>query len=176
MFLFPNLDSTLSVLAAIVTPAVMILATSSLILTTTNRLVRIVDRVREMLPEFEALVRSDAPDDSKVSMLFDDLRRATVRARVGQQALAQLYLGLGAFVATSIALGVVTYARLDAGWMPLLFGAVGMALLFSASILLIFESRIALASAYAEMDYIRRITSHLAQPELRKKRRWRMFR
>ena len=90
--------------------------------------------------------------------------------------MAQLYLGLGAFVATSIALGAVTFAGLDAGWMPLLFGAIGVALLFSASILLIFESRIALASAYAEMDHIRRITSHLAQPELRTKRPWRMFR
>jgi len=96
MFFLPNLDSTLNVLAAMVTPAVMILATSSLILTTTNRLVRVVDRVREMLPQFETLARSDAPDASKMTMLFDDLRRATVRARVGQQALAQLYLGLGA--------------------------------------------------------------------------------
>jgi len=176
MFFLPNLDSTLNVLAAMVTPAVMILATSSLILTTTNRLVRVVDRVREMLPQFETLARSDAPDASKMTMLFDDLRRATVRARVGQQALAQLYLGLGAFVATSIALGAVTFARLNAGWMPLLFGAIGVVLLFSASILLIIQSRIALASAYAEMDYIRRFTSHLAQPELRKTRRWRMFR
>ena len=96
MFCLPNVDSTLNVLAAMVTPAVMILATSSLILTTTNRLVRGVDRVREMLPEFEILARSDAPDASKMTMSFDDLRRGTVRARVGQQALAQLYLGLGA--------------------------------------------------------------------------------
>jgi hypothetical protein len=69
------------VLAAMVTPAVMILATSSLILTTTNRLVRVVDRVREMLPEFEALASSDSPDNPKMAMLFDDLHRATVRAR-----------------------------------------------------------------------------------------------
>jgi hypothetical protein len=176
MFSLPTLDSTLGVLSAMITPAVMILATSSLILTTTNRLVRIVDRVREMLPEFEKLVHAERSDERKQAMLFDDLGRATIRARLGQQALAQLYLGLGAFLATSIALGVVTFARLDAGWVPLLFGAIGVALLFSASILLIFESRIALASAYAEMDYIRRISGHLAPPELRKTRRWRTFR
>jgi hypothetical protein len=176
MFFFPSPESTLGVLSAMITPAVMILATSSLILTTTNRLVRIVDRVREMLPEFEALARSEHPDESKMAMLFDELGRATVRARLGQQALAQLYLGLGAFLATSIALGIVTFAHLDAGWMPLLFGAIGVLLLFSASILLIFESRFALASAYAEMDYIRRISSHLARPELRKINRWRLFR
>jgi hypothetical protein len=176
MFSLPSLDSTLGILSTMITPAVMILATSSLILTTTNRLVRIVDRVREMLPEFETLARSEQPDDSKMAMLFDDLGRATVRARLGQQALAQLYLGLGAFLATSIALGIVTFARLDAGWLPLLFGAIGVVLLFSASTLLIFESRIALASAYAEMDYIRRISSHLARPKLHSTSRWRLFR
>jgi hypothetical protein len=175
-FSLPTLEATLSVLTAMVTPAVMILATSSLILTTTNRLVRVVDRVREMLPEFEQLVRSEQADGRKRDMLFEDLGRATTRARIGQQALAQLYLGLGAFLATSIALGVVTFAGLNAGWLPLLFGAVGVVLLFSASILLIFESRIALASAYAEMDYIRHFSGHLAPPELRKRRGWRLLR
>jgi hypothetical protein len=165
MFSLPTLDTTLGVLSAMITPAVMILATSSLILTTTNRLVRIVDRVREMLPEVEMLARSEHPDESKMAMLFDDLGRATIRARLGQRALAQLYLGLGAFLATSIALGVLTFAKVDAGWMPLLLGGIGVLLLFSASLLLIFESRIALASAYAEMDYIRRIASHLARPK-----------
>jgi hypothetical protein len=71
---------------------------------------------------------------------------------------------------------VVTFERLNAGWLPLLFGAVGVVLLFSASILLIFESRIPLASAYAEMDYIRHFSGHLAPAELRKRRRWRLFR
>jgi len=104
MFSLPNLDSTLGVLSAMITPAVMILATSSLILTTTNRLVRIVDRVREMLPEFEALAHAEQPDEMKRVMLFEDLGRATTRARIGQQALSQLYLGLGAFLATSITL------------------------------------------------------------------------
>jgi hypothetical protein len=176
MFSLPNLDSTLNVLTAMITPAVMILATSSLILTTTNRLVRIVDRVREMLPEFETLARSEQPDDAKRAMLFEELGRATIRARLGQRALAQLYLGLGAFLATSVALGVVTFARLDTGWVPLAFGAIGVALLLNASILLILESRIALAAAYAEMDYIRSISRHLAPPELHKARWWRMFR
>jgi hypothetical protein len=176
MFLLPNLDSTLSVLSVMITPAVMILATSSLILTTTNRIVRVVDRVRQMLPEFEQLAHSEQPDETKRALLFEDLSRATIRARLGQRALAQLYLGLGAFLATSITLGVVTFARINAAWMPLFFGAIGVALLFSASILLIFESRIALASAYAEMDYIRRISGHLAPAELRKTSWWRMFR
>jgi len=90
MLSLPNLDSTLSTLSAMITPVVMILAVSSLILTTTNRLVRVVDRVREMLPEFEKLVQAEQRDEAKVAMLFEDLERATIRARLGQQALAQL--------------------------------------------------------------------------------------
>ena len=67
MFSLPNLDSTLSTLSAMITPAVMILATSSLILTTTTRLVRVVDRVREMLPEFEKLAQTEQSDERSVS-------------------------------------------------------------------------------------------------------------
>ena len=176
MFPLPSLDASLNVLSAMITPAVMILATGSLILTTTNRLVRIIDRVREMLPEFEKLAREEKPDEAKRAMLFEQLDRATIRARLAQRALTQLYLGLGVFLLTSVALGVVAFARLDAAWVPLLLGVVGVGLLLNASVLLIFESRIALASTYSEMDYIRRISHQHAPPELREARPWRMFR
>jgi hypothetical protein len=39
---------------------------------------------------------------------------------------------------------------------PLLLGFVGAGLLFSASVYLIFESRLALATTFEEMDYISR--------------------
>lgn len=175
----PTLDSTLGVLSAMITPAVLILATGSLILTTTNRLVRVIDRVREMVPEFEKLAepgQSDELAEEKRRMLFGQLDRATVRARLIQRALSRLYLGLSLFLATSVALGVVAFARLNAAWIPLTLGVIGVALLFSASLLLIFESRIALTSTYEEMDYIRRISRHHAPPELRQRGAlWRLF-
>jgi hypothetical protein len=52
---------------------------SSLILTTANRIIRIVDRVREMLLEFEKLAHSEQPDETKRTMLFEDLARAMIR-------------------------------------------------------------------------------------------------
>ena len=176
MFPIPDLSSTLNVLSAMVTPAVLILATGSLILTTTNRLVRVIDRVREMLPEFESLAKSENPDETKRKMLFEQLDRATIRARLAQRALTQLYLGLTVFLATSVALGVVAFARLDAAWIPLLLGVIGVGLLLNASVLLIIETRIALASTYSEMDYIRKISHVHAPPELKKGGMWwRMF-
>lgn len=175
-FTAPTLSSTQDVFAAMITPAVLILATGSLILTTTNRLVRVIDRVREMLPEFEAFAKEGTHDEigeQKRTMMFEQLERSTVRARLIQRALTRLYLGLGLFLATSVSLGIMTLARLDAAWIPLTLGLAATGLLFSASLLLIFESRISLSATYAEMDYIRRISHQHAPPELRERRkRW----
>ena len=121
----PNLSGTLEVFAAMITPAVLILASGSLILTTTNRLVRVVDRVRQMLPEFEKFAAEgtqDVQEDEKRTMMFRQLDRATVRARLIQRALTRLYVGLGLFLATSASLGIITLAKLNAAWFPLVLG------------------------------------------------------
>jgi hypothetical protein len=176
MFRGTTLDTTLSVLSAMITPAVMILATSSLILTTTNRLVRVIDRVREMVKDFEEIARAERPEETKRNMMFDQLDRATVRARLIQRALTFLYLALGFFITTSVVLGVISFAHINAGWLPLVLGLVGAFLLLNASILLILESRISLAATYMELDYIRQISHVHAPPELRERPRWRIFR
>jgi hypothetical protein len=175
----PNLDTTISVISAMITPAVMILATGSLILTTTNRLVRVIDRVREMLPEFEkqATQKSlDAIEEEKRTMLFEQLDRATVRARLIQKALSRLYIALSVFLATSVTLGIIALTHFTAAWIALVLGLIGAGLLFSASVLLILESRISLAATYAEMDYIRRISHHHAPDQRTPGRWWRLMR
>ena len=69
----PTLDATLGALSAMITPAVMILATGSLILTTTNRLVRAIDRIRETLPDFELPAQ-----DGRPVRLSEELKRGPV--------------------------------------------------------------------------------------------------
>jgi hypothetical protein len=163
----PTLDVTLSALSAMITPAVMILATGSLILTTTNRLVRALDRIRETLPDFErlaALDMHDEPTEKRWAMMNEQIQRATTRARLMQRALTRLYVALGAFLTTSVSLGIIAFARLNAAWIPLTLGLIGVGLLLSASVLMIIESRIALNSTYAEMDYIRSISRRTVKP------------
>lgn len=150
-----SLTSTLNVLSAMITPAVLILASGSLILTTSSRLIRAVDRVREILPMMEALA---ADDDAKRAMLMNQLSKTTLRARLLQHTLSLLYTTIGMFVATSVSIGVIALLSLQLAWIPLLLGFVGAGLLFCASMMLIYESRIAIRALYAEMDYI----THLA--------------
>lgn len=150
-----ELSSVIDVLSAMITPAVLLLATGSLIMTTSNRSIRCVDRVRERATELEALGDTrDEHTDAKRKHLYSQLEINTRRARLLQKALSRLYLAIGFFVATSMAIGLVALLHVNVGFVPLLIGFVGAFLLFSASVYLILESRLANATTYAEMDYI----------------------
>ena len=154
-----DLQSVLGVLSAMITPAVLILSCGSLILTTSTRLTRVVDRVREMLSDVESLrSANDEVSNEKRLMYLTQLDRAAKRARLLQRTLARLYTALATFVATSVAIGIVALLGLMTyAWIALVFGFIGAGLLFSASVLLIFESRLALATTYEEMDFTRRV-------------------
>jgi hypothetical protein len=84
-----------------------------------------------------------------------------------QRALTTFYLAVGIFVATSFAIGVVSFpwgARV--GWIPVGLGLVGAFFLFYGSMLLVFEARLALSTTHAEMDFIWRTTKRVVPKEL----------
>jgi Protein of unknown function (DUF2721) len=154
--MFPELSSVLDVLGAMITPAVLILASSSLLITTSSRSIRCVDRVRERAEELQALGKgSDEGTEKRRQHLFKQLDINTRRARLLQKAMSRLYIGISFFIGTSVSVGVVSLLH-HIEWIPLLLGFVGAGLLFSASVYLIFESRLAMATTYEEMDYIDR--------------------
>jgi hypothetical protein len=161
--MWPDLTSTrelaevLHVLSAMITPAVLILASSSLLITTSSRSIRCVDRVRERAEELRALGKgTDEGTERRRQHLFRQLEINTRRARLLQRAMARLYLDISFFIGTSVAIGVVSLLNVNTGWIPLLLGFIGAGLLFSASVYLIIESRLAMATTYEEMDYITR--------------------
>ncbi len=147
-----ELSEVLHVLSAMITPAVLILASSSLLITTSSRSIRCIDRIRERTMQIEEI--GTAGDDAHRKHLYEQLAINIRRARLLQRAMSRLYLGISFFIATSVSIGVVSLLSVDVGWIPLLLGFVGAGLLFSASVYLILESRLALATTYAEMDYI----------------------
>jgi hypothetical protein len=150
-----ELTSVLAVLSAMITPAVLILASSSLLITTSSRSIRCIDRVRERASELEALGKgTDEGTQRQREHLYTQLEINTRRARLLQKAMARLYFGISFFIGTSVAIGIVRLIGNAYGWIPLLLGFVGAGLLFSASVYLLFESRLAITTTYAEMDWI----------------------
>ena len=171
-----DLSSALSVLSAMITPAVLILACGSLSLTTSNRLTRVIDRVRELSREIEMLaMEKDDPDyiKEKRSLLFTLLDRSIHRARMLQIAMTFIYLGLSTFVATSVSIGLVALTLMNLAVFALVLGFIGAGLMLAASLILILESRIALKSTYIETEFLWKRGQHHIPPEARyMRRRW----
>ncbi|MGH7602949.1 MAG: DUF2721 domain-containing protein [Gemmatimonadaceae bacterium] len=150
---FPD---AISVLSAMITPAVLISACGSLILATSDRLTKAVTRTREitsaLIPRAEDQ-RTDTREEER-RMLFTQLDFVTTRSRLLQRALSRLYAALAFFVGTSVAIGLVAISSPRFTFVPIALGLCGAGLLLYAAFLLIKESRFALAGVNEEMDFM----------------------
>jgi hypothetical protein len=164
-----GLSSSLAVLTAMITPAVLISASGTMILSSSTRLGRVVDRTRSLSDRLQE-ISSGNPEteffEERRAMLYDQLDKLTSRSRLLQRGLTSFYLAVGIFVATSVAIGVVAFSGTRFGWVPVVMGLIGACFLFYGSMLLVFEARLALSTTHAEMDFIWRTTRRAVPKEL----------
>lgn len=148
----------LSLLSAMITPAVLISACGTLIFSTATRLARVVDRVRTLsrhLDQIYAGAESDFPEERRA----DAERQLSLQARRGrliQRALTGLYGALGLFVATTVAIAVAPFLPRLA-WLPTTLGIAGTLVLFYGCMMLIAETRLALRAVDLEMAFVERL-------------------
>src|SRR6185295_8629191 len=118
---------SLDLLTAMITPAVLISACGTLIFSTSSRLARIVDRVREMSRLIEELFSGGAVMDFPEERRGEVERQISIharRSRLIQGSLTSFYISLGIFVATTISIGLVALAG-RAAWLPSALGITG---------------------------------------------------
>jgi hypothetical protein len=162
-------SAAIAVLTAMITPAVLISACGSMILSTSTRLGRVVDRVRDLSDRLEALTEGERQRDmlERQALIFAQLDKLTSRARILQRCMVVFYLSLGSFVATSVAIGVAGFAsRAGYNLIPVALGILGACFLFYGSVLLIFEARLALSTIHHEMDFIWQRSKQVAPAEV----------
>jgi hypothetical protein len=176
-----NLSQALTVLSAMITPAILIMACGSLTMTTSQRLGRIIERTQNIGNRFKELAKDDIDPviaEEEKRMLYQLLSMAARRAKLLQRSMVCLYLALSIFVATSVAIGIVDVSNSSYVGVPIALGMTGASLLFYASIVLIAESRIALAAVDYEMDFTlslsrRQLPEKLLQkPVSPRRKRW----
>lgn len=148
----PTGMGSLEVLTAMITPAVLISASGTLVLSTSNRLSRVVDRVRTMVKDAATLQRTEdaAEAAGQREYLVRQVRTLTARVTFLRTALSVLYAAIGLFIATSIAVGIVSALGVEAGWLPVTLALVGAGALLYASALLVREARLAVISTLEE--------------------------
>lgn len=166
-------QNALSVLTAMITPTVLVSACGALIFSTSTRLGRVVDRVRDLSARFEALAKNpDADDmaDDRRQLVFAQLDRYTSRARLIQRAMMAFYTALGTFITTSVVIAVVAAFWRNYTWVAVALGVIGGLFMLYGAVLLVIESRMAMGAIAAEMDFVWKVSQRYAGGELNEAR------
>jgi len=150
-----------AVLSLIVAPAILTNACSVLVMSTSNRLARAVDRARELSKQLEA---TDDLSGAEASRRCSELATNENRALLLLNALQSFYAGLSGFAAAALIslIGAVlsgignrlVVTILEAATVVVGFAAV--AALIRGSVILVHETRIAVQVLRDRADSIRR--------------------
>ncbi len=149
---------TYETLSAMITPAIFLTATGSLIVSTSNRMSRIVDRIRVVTDLGDRLSRGDLVIDfaqermDRVSLELDRLVWRSDRIRY---ALILLYLAFSAFVTTSLVLALDAAMGNRILVIPTILAVVGVSLMLAAGVNLIREALEALRGNRDEVRFAR---------------------
>lgn len=156
-------SGALAVLAAMITPALLLSACGTFILSTSNRLGRVIDRIRALSVSMEQIMQEDHKVElleERRKVIFDMIAQQSARAKLLARGLMIFYIAGGFFVATSVAIGIVSVYHRKQAWIPLFLGITGAILLFYGSVVLIFEARRAVASLRTETEFLSRLVGH----------------
>lgn len=151
------------------TPAILISACGTLILSTSTRLGRVVDRVRYLFVRFEELTQKNEPliaNNKRIKIIFSQLSRLTRRTKYLQKGITSFYIALSVFIATSVSIGVINVLGKGYDWLPVGLGIVGAFFLLYGSIMLLFEARLAMRSIHEEMDFLWEMGKQFAPSEI----------
>lgn len=144
----------LSIISAMITPAILILASGSLVASTLTRLARIVDRARTLLDRFEdSLDRKDAFAAENYSTLLQIYRRRTTYA---ERALSTFYAAIVFFIASSLAIALDNLLRDIVPWLPVALTVAGVVGLLIGTVSLVFETNMATGILHHEIDMVQR--------------------
>lgn len=164
------MSSTIEFLTAMITPALLISATGSLVLSTSTRLGRVVDRVRDLERRLSELITTEDKAaiplyDRRLEVIVDLLDKVTSRSRILQRAQGAFYYGLGFFILTSLTIAAAGLFNIYR-WLPIPVGVVGIMFLFYGSLLMLRETRMATATINAEMDFTWTLAKTVAPKEI----------
>jgi ribosomal protein S21 len=134
-------SSFLSIISASLTPAILILATGSLVSSTLTRLARIVDRARILIERHEALRSAGKLAEAKRQSAA--LRMYGRRAALAERALSMYYTAIGLFVAACLAIMIDSLTHDAVPWLSLVLVVLGSLCLFAGTAALVIETHMA---------------------------------
>ncbi len=142
-----DLDAPL--FTAIVTMAILISACGSLIISTSNRLIRVVDICRG----FCERAKSET-SESELNQILYQLSKIGPRIKLLETALTMFYVAISCFAFTTLFMPLDKIIPQDLGTLILCSVIIGVLILPIASIILVIERQFSMKSIWQEIDYV----------------------
>jgi hypothetical protein len=149
---------TYATLSAMISPAIFMTASGSLIISTSNRMSRVVDRIRVLNDLGDRLCRGATDLDytrERFAHVQDQLDRLVWRGDRIRIALTVLYLALASFVGTSLMLALVVLLGDHLVALPTCLAVTGVCLMLTSCVNLVREALEALRSNRLEVRFYR---------------------
>jgi hypothetical protein len=153
-------DNEYRTLSTMIAPALFMTATGSLILSSNNRLARIVDRIRALIDLSDKLAQPhnalDFPELRQVFILTE-IQQLNSRIKRIRNATALLYLAFTLFVAASLSIAVDLSFEHRIVAAPTVLALAGVSALLWACINLFLETRTATHTVDLEFQYLNQL-------------------
>ena len=134
------------ILTSLLAPALLMAATGSLLVSANNRLARVVDRLRQLIALWH-----NASNERR-AYLDRQIARHRRRSRYVLHACIMLYVAVGSFVGTSLALAVDAFSGQRLPLLPTALAIIGVLCLLVACIYLGLEVTLSVRSFDEELD------------------------
>jgi len=145
-------QTSLAIISAMITPAILILASGNLVASTLTRLGRIVDRARA-LGDYLALHGKGLTDGASAE-LTDILRNYRRRSILAARALSAYYAAIGFFIVTSLIIALDNFMQSIVPWLAVVLTVVGVLLLLLGTVALVIETNLASGMLGRELDVL----------------------
>ena len=128
------------IISAMITPALLILGSASLVATALQRLARAIDRARAMLQvsDEEARRLGQTQDVSKRW-----LERYATRSLMAERAVTAFFLAVGLLVIDCLSIAIDRYFADTLTWLPVSLTIIGMGMILAGAYFMVQESRLA---------------------------------
>jgi len=139
------------IISAMITPALLILGSASLVATALQRLARAIDRARAMLQlsDEEAGRLGQTQDVSKRW-----LKRYAIRSLMAERAVTAFFLAVGLLVIDCLSIAVDRYFADTLTWLPVSLTILGMCMIFAGAYFMVQESRLANLQIREEIQHL----------------------
>lgn len=143
------MDSNTTLFTSLISMAILISACGSLIISTSNRLIRVVDVCRTFCDR----ARTEK-DEKELEQIFYQLERIGPRIKLLETTLTLLYLSISFFSFTTLFLALDQVVSADLSSLTGGSGILGVLILPLAAVLLVIERQFTMKSIWQEIDYV----------------------